>query len=116
MSVEASLKSAAIIGALSGTSIALTDLWIKYHQPLSGQNVTTIWLVAIVAFIFVPGYFFVLGHGNELPSRTWFLLREDRDRHWVTVKRISVGWVFAVIFGASWHAGLIFLLGEIPKP
>ena len=109
MSIEATHKSAAAAGAWTVFWLIPFETWMDHHKFSSVLESNLLWLTAVAVFFFLPGYFLVIGHGNEPFSRTWFLDRDERARHGVITKRMLIWFASAAVVGATWSGVLGFI-------
>ena len=100
--IEASSKTAAFAGIWSALGFVPFDAWLDHHKAISVLEHNVTFLVVGAAFMFIPVYFLVIGHGNEPFSRTWFLDREERARYGVITRRMLVWFISAGAFGLLW--------------
>lgn len=102
MSIVASRKSAALAGAWSAFGFLPFDAWLEQHQFSSVLAHNVALLGVALVFLFLPGYFLVIGRDNEPFSRTWFLDAAERARYGVIAKRMFVWFVAAAVTGGIW--------------
>lgn len=116
MTIEATTKSAAIAGARASFGLIPFEAWLEYHKSISVLSHNVLFFIAAIIFIFMPGYFLVLGQGNEPFSRMWFLSAEERVRYGMVVKRMLV-WIFAAgAFGVLWSPIFGFAVNTLVGP
>jgi hypothetical protein len=112
MRVEATSQSAAIAGAWAAFGLVPVDAWLEHHKSISVLFHNLLFLTAAAVFLVVPGYFLVIGHGNEPFSRGWFTNKEERARYGVIVRRMLVWFLAAGIFGTVWSLIFGFVLNK----
>ena len=103
-------KTAILAGAWCSLGFVPFEVWMN-KQHFSALENNIYWLIAAMAFLFVPAVYLVFGRNAEPFSRTWFLNAEERSRYWVVVKRMFAWLMGAAIFGALWSAVLGFVFG-----
>jgi hypothetical protein len=101
---QASQRTAAVAGAWTVFGLVPFESWIDSHKISSVLSSNFLWLAALAVFLVVPGYFFVVGRGNERFGRTWFLDAEGRAKYGAVGKRMFV-W-----FGSAGAAGTVWSL------
>ena len=116
MRIEASSKSAAVAGAWSAFGLVPVDAWLEHHKSISVLTHNLVFLSAAAIFLFVPGYFLVIGHKTGSFSPVWFLHREERARYGVVVKRMLVWFLAAGAFGTVWSLIFSFVLSGPISP
>jgi hypothetical protein len=102
MSIVASTKSAAIAGTWSAFGFVPFDAWLEHHQIGSALAHNVALLGVALVFLFVPGYFLVIGRDNEPFSRTWLFDAEECARYGAIAKRMIVWFVSAAVTGLIW--------------
>lgn len=102
--MEATPKSAAIAGAWAVLGLVPFDAWIERHGAFTATVHNLLWLIAITVFFAVPGYFMVLGAGQEPFRRDWFADPEQRARYAVVTKRMVVWFFSAAVVGTIWSS------------
>lgn len=109
--MEPTRKTAALAGIWTALGIVPFDAWIERHAQSSTLEQNMLWLLALVVFLFVPGYFLVLGRNTEPFERTWFVDASERERYGVVFRRMLVWFASAGAFALAWSTTLNWLLG-----
>ncbi len=104
--MDAAPRSAAIAGAWAVFGLVPFEAWMDRQQAFSVTVHNVLWLLAFTIFVAVPGYFMVLGAGQEPFRRDWFTDPEQRARYAVVTKRMLVWFVAAGMVGIVW-AGIV---------
>lgn len=113
MPAEATSKTAAIAGVWSVFGFVGFEAWLDHHGSISTLSHNVIFLVVAAVFLFVPGYFLVIGQGNEPFSTTWFLDKDERARYGVIGQRMLVWFLAAGAFGMVWSPILTLVLQKV---
>jgi hypothetical protein len=113
MKITASPKTAAIAGIWSALGLVPLDPWLEAHRSISVLSHNVVFLVVTAVFFFLPGYFLVIGHGNQPFSQTWFLDSQQRAHYAIIVRRMFVWFVSAGVTGMLWSQ-ILGLLAERP--
>ena len=113
MPIEATSKTAAIAGVWSVLGFVPFDAWLDYHKSISVLSHNVIFLVVGAVFLFIPGYFLVIGQGNEPFSRTWFLNKEERVRYGIVFRRMLGWFISAGAFGLVWSSVFDLVLRKV---
>lgn len=109
--MEATSKSAALAGAWAVFGLVPVDAWMERHVALSATLHNLLWLMAIAVFFAVPGYFMVLGSGQEPFRRDWFMDAEQRARYAVVTRRMVVWFLSAAVVGTIWSSIVTRIFG-----
>ena len=113
MAIKASHTTAAIAGAWTVLGLVPFEIWIDQHKEGLVLSNNLLWLLALAVFLFVPGYYLVLGKDTEAFSQLWFADREERARYFVIVKRMFIWFVSAGAIGSIWSLTLSFISSKL---
>jgi hypothetical protein len=113
MPIEPTSKTAAIAGVWSVLGFVPFDTWLDHHKSISTLSHNVMFLVVGVVFLFIPGYFLVIGQGNEPFSRAWFLDKEERERYGIVFRRMLVWFISAGAFGMVWSSVVDLVLRKV---
>lgn len=94
MSIEPTNRTAALAGAWCAIGSIPYNAWEEHNKLASVTSHNIAFVLFVIVFFLVPGYFLVIGHGTKAFDTTWFLQREERSRYFVVAKRIF-SWFFA---------------------
>jgi hypothetical protein len=85
---------------------------MEHHKGASIAWNNCLWLLALAVFVFIPGYFFVIGRDNGSFDRLWFLDPEQRVRYSAITKRMFVWFCAAGLFGVIWSLPLTYVVNR----
>ncbi len=98
MAIEPSYRSAAAAGLWSAAGLVPFDLFRAKDGSASPLADNLAWFVVLTLFLYLPGYFLVVGASATRFGRTWLSDPAERRRYLAVVKRVLV-WL--VVAGAA---------------
>ena len=109
--MEASQKTAAAVGVLSGLGAASLQTWLDHHPSMSSAWQDVLWFLVFVVCLAIPGWLLVLGRGATPFQRDFFSNPEERSRQAEVAKRMFVWFVSAGAVGSLWSLLLMAATG-----
>lgn len=110
MDFEPSNRTAAAAGLWSALGLVALDVWLDHNKSASPLSNNLAWFLVLALFLYVPGYFLVVGAGGTRFGRAWLSDATERRRYLAVVKRVLVWLVCAGVAAA----GLTALLKSAP--
>ena len=110
MDIEPSYRTAAGAGLWSALGLVAFDVWLDHNKSASALSNNLAWFLVLALFLYVPGYFMVIGAGSARFGRAWLSDAAERRRYLAVVKRVLV-WLVCAGIAAT---GLAAVLGTIP--
>ncbi len=110
MNVEPSYRTAAGAGLWSAIGLVAFDVWLDHNKSVSALSNNLAWFLVLALFLYVPGYFLVVGAGGARFGRAWLSDAAERRRYLGVVKRVLV-WLVCAGIAAT---GLAAALGATP--
>ncbi|MEO6918594.1 MAG: hypothetical protein ABI171_06140 [Collimonas sp.] len=99
-------KTAALAGIWAAFGFVPVEHWMdQSHMSTLHHNVLMLFMM--LAFLFVPALYLVIGRDNRF-SRTWLMDPEERARYWIVCKRMLCWLLGAALFGTIWSRILNF--------
>ena len=113
MALKASNVSAALTGAWSALGFVFFEAWMAHHRANSALPYNLLALLAGLIFLFVPGFFFVIGRNTGAFSRWWFTDPTERMHYAIVVRRMFIWFVSAGVVNMLF-ASAIDSLFQVP--
>ena len=107
MSVEASQRTAAAVGAWSGFGLVSVQAWLDAHKSMPAFSQDVLWLFMFLVFLGIPGHLFVFGRDAKPFQRDFFSNPDERARQAEVFKRLFVWFVSAGLVGTLWSLALM---------
>ena len=104
MPVQPTNLTSALAGAWCAIGLIPYSAWEEHNKLASVTSHNVAFAAFAVAFLVIPAYFLVFGHGTKAFDLTWFTKQEERSRYYVMFKRM-MSWFLA--------AGAVMLLSSI---
>lgn len=95
MAIEPSYRTAAAAGLWSAVGLVPFDLWRARAGSASPVADNLAWFVVLALFLYLPGYFLVVGTSATRFSRAWLSDPVERQRYLAVVRRVLVWLVVA---------------------
>jgi hypothetical protein len=90
VALEPSYRSAAAAGVWSALGWVSFGIWLEHAKPDSTLSHNLAWLVVLAVFLYLPGYFLVVGASATRFGRNWISDPAERQRYLAVVKRLLV--------------------------
>ena len=90
MTVEPTYRTAFLAGLWSSLGLALFYFWLEHNETVSPLVRNVVWFVVLGLFIYLPGYYVVVGASASRFGRNWLSIASERQRYLAIVKRIAL--------------------------
>ena len=106
MKIVRTMKSAALAGIWTMFGLVPFNAWMEARIGTEGALPYVLWALALAVFLFIPGFFLVLGSDAESRNPFWFRDPVERAKQMEVFKRLLAWFVGAAVMLLVWKVVL----------